>query len=63
MAKKVVANLSSGAPGGVNPTWTKVDGSEAYRFSWTGEGRSVSLFKAFGGEEGGTLDWSEGTQL
>lgn len=56
-AKTVNADLSKGEVKGDGATWTAgSDGS--YTFTWTAADQYVSLFKAFGGKEGGELDWS-----
>lgn len=56
-AKTVNADLSKGEVKGDGATWeSNADGG--YTFSWTSTDQYVSLFKAFGGVEGGELDWS-----
>lgn len=56
-AKTVNADLSKGEVKGDGATWTGNE-SDGYTFSWTSTDQYVSLFKAFGGKEGGELDWS-----
>lgn len=61
-ARNINADLSKGEVKGDGATWTAgSDGS--YTLTWTAADQYVSLFKAFGGKEGGELDWSDGTQL
>ncbi|MBO5233504.1 MAG: hypothetical protein J6B33_04260 [Prevotella sp.] len=61
-ARNINADLSKGEVKGDGATWTAgSDGS--YTLTWTAADQYVSLFKAFGGKEGGELDWSDGTNF
>ncbi len=56
-ARNINADLSKGEVKGDGATWTGNE-SDGYTFSWISTDQYVSLFKAFGGKEGGELDWS-----
>lgn len=61
-ARNINADLSKGEVKGDGATWeSNADGG--YTFSWTSTNKYVSLFKAFGGKEGGELDWSDATNF
>ncbi len=61
-ARNINADLSKGEVNGDGATWeSNADGG--YTFSWTSTNKYVSLFKAFGGKEGGELDWSDATNF
>lgn len=61
-AKTVNADLSKGDGTTGGATLTQKEGN-TYTFSWTQQNQYVSIFAAFGGEEGKTLDWSDATYL
>lgn len=59
-ARNINADLSKGDGTTGGATLTQKEGN-TYTFSWTQQNQYVSIFAAFGGEEGKTLDWSDAT--